>query len=179
MRKYFLLLLPLLCACSSNNNGKNCETPVATNDEEIAVVADEPENEVDSFENETVQMAEAVAEEDDGYILIPGETYYVSNSWHEGDQQINMTVELIAYKDETFSGSCYGDSKYEYSTFDPTEFKYPIEGEWEEISKHDKRFMLVNFELGETGQEYTLYIDENQNVYMGNLNSEPVKLQKK
>lgn len=164
MKKIYLLAFPLLFACSNNKSSDSGQLSSSTDTTEVKVSTDEEENEAEG-----------------SYILTPGETYYTSKEVSDdgyGNKSV-LTIELTAYKDKSFSGQVIETVTLAHRADNPNEHKYPIEGEWEEISKHDKKFMQVKFELTQSGEDFTLYIDEDLNAYMNDLSSTPEKLYKK
>lgn len=173
MNKHFLFLLPLLCACTSNNVGnsdKVSESSFDSNSKAENIQVNNVVNEAETSANQN--------EEDDNYILIPGETYYTTKEVSSDNygNSTKLTVELIAYIDGTFSGQVIETTVLGHRPEEPNIHTYPIEGEWIETSKHDRRYMYVEFELVQSGQEFDIYIDENHNVYMNDLSSAPEKL---
>lgn len=114
-------------------------------------------------------------------ILSFGETYYVSKivSADKYGNKTKLTFEITAYSDRSISGQVIETSILGYRSGEENNYYYPIEGRWREMSKHDKRVMRVQFELARSEQYYTIYIDEDHNAYINDLNSTPEKLYKR
>lgn len=114
-----------------------------------------------------------------GSNLKPGVTYYVdkkSSSW-TGIGNDTYRIEFTIYEDGSVSGKggvlvdgelpstdCLGAMK--------------LEGTWSEVSKNDKKFIEIDALL-DGSEEATMYVDDDLNIYLDGVNSEPVKLQKK
>lgn len=114
-------------------------------------------------------------------ILTFGDTYYATQTVSEDryGNSTELTFEIIAYRDKTISGQVIERSRLGHRPDEVNEYNYPIEGKWGETSRHDKRVMRVRFELAKSHQYYTIFIDEDQNVYINDLNAKPEKLHKK
>lgn len=176
MRKIYLLVFPLLFACCNNKSSSDENEIDSLNyaNEKTSVV-----DEIEIDEEEEAEEKEVVEEEN--YILIPGETYYYTTDefTDEYGSTNQLTVELTAYKDGSFSGQVIETVILAHRPDDPNVHKYPIEGEWMETSRHDKRYMYVEYELTQSGQEQCIYIDEDHNVYLNDLSSKPDKIYKR
>lgn len=114
-------------------------------------------------------------------ILSFGETYYVSKIVSEDKygNKTKLTFEIIAYSDRSVSGRVIETSILSHRLGEENNYYYPIEGKWWRMSKHDKPVMRVLFELARSEQYYTIYIDEDHNAYINDLNSRPEKLYKR
>lgn len=177
MKKLFLLVLPLFAACSSNN--KTNEGGDAPDDyTQMGAEVVEPTIAVNtSTEDFTTTPA---AEETTTYIMEPGVVYYTTKDMPEENGIRNrLTLELTSYKDGSFSGQLIATSINTWRDDEETNLNFPIEGEWDETSKHDKRVMIVEFEVEKLEQEYIVYIDEDLKVYWNSLNATPEQLYKK
>lgn len=176
MKKIYLLIFPLLIA-SCNSKSSNDENGV---DSLECANVEAPAVEEVEVEEEAVEEME-VEEEEANDILVPGETYYYTTDEYtdEYGSTNQLTVELTAYKDGSFSGQVIETVTLAHRPSEHNEHKYPIEGEWTETSRHDKRYMYVEFELTQSGQEFCIYIDEEHNVYLNDLSSKPGKIYKK
>lgn len=114
-------------------------------------------------------------------ILSFGETYYVSKVVSEDKygNKTKLTFGIITYSDRSVSGQVIETSILSHRPGDENNYYYPIEGKWWRMSKHDKPVMRVLFELARSEQYYTIYIDEDHNAYINDLNSKPEKLYKR
>lgn len=111
-------------------------------------------------------------------ILAFGKTYSVSQTVSE-DRRGNstrLTIEMTAYEDGSVSGRVIETETLAHRSYDPDEFTYPFEGKWTMTSRHDRPVMRIFFELARSEQYYVLYVDEEQNVYLNDLNAKPYKL---
>lgn len=170
MKNFYLFFLPLMMVSCGNNSNNVNEENANTEESNIEVpVASE------------VIAQEEKATEVESYIMTPGETYYVSQEMPEDKYGIITTLvfEMTIYKDNTMSGQVIEKRIQTLNKGRESESNYPIEGEWEETSKHDKKVLEVEFELAQSGQYYTIYVDEEHNVFINDLNATPVKLQQR
>lgn len=117
---------------------------------------------------------------EDNYILMPGVTYVTESSWNSTDElggEVSLSMEFTIYKDGSVTGNLIETNLYgRHNTYE-----HPLEGTWEEVSKHDKRFLKIYLELqaDDYNKEFTYYIDESLNAYANDINTRPVKLMKK
>lgn len=118
-------------------------------------------------------------EKDDSFILTYGSTYRVEQTMPKDQYGTthHLTFEIIAYKDGSVSGQVIETTTLAHRPYDENKYTYPIEGEWEGTSKHDKRVMKVDFDLARSDQHFTIFIDEALKAYIGDLNATPVQLE--
>lgn len=180
-----LLVLMVVCSCKNVNRktdvNESMPAPsveVSNEINEIVVDNQIPTNVVTDEVTAVIDKDDAIVEKN--YILTPGVTYVTEASGSGTDEfggNVSLSMEFTIYKDgsvagnliETNSESTYGNNH---------SYEHPLEGTWEEVSRHDKRFLKIDLELEAEGyyKLFTYYIDENQNAYANNVNTRPVKL---
>ena len=141
--------------------------------------AEETDHEPDARINETSDNLYA----DDDYILKPGVTYTTESSGTGTDEyggKVSLSMEFTIYKDGTARGNLI-ETNSTSSYNNNNSYGHPVEGSWEEVSKHDKRYLKIDLVLESENyyNEFTYYIDENLNAYANDINTRPVQLREK
>ena len=175
MKKFYYVLLPFMVAvCSCNNSNKKADVTESKQEQTI-----EASNEVN---NTAIEEVKKVSEEEK-YILKPGVTYVTEVSDTGTDEyggKVNLSMEFTIYKDGSATGNLIETNSS--STYDNNNsYDHPIEGNWHEVSKHDKRFLKIDLVLDANGyyKRFTYFVDEDHNAYYDNVNNHPIKLRLK
>lgn len=174
MKKIILLfLLILVVSCASNNSRKEVSDNDSVSEQTIESSMDQVASDADT----------STYEEEKSDILEPGVTYITTNSASDTDifgGDVNLKVEFTIYYDG--SAKCTLIETNSEDFYDNTNsYEYSLDGEWEEISKQDKRFVQIEFtlETDDYYKEFTYFIDEELNAYAEDINTTAVKLVKK
>lgn len=161
----------LVAGCTCGNSNKT-----------TAVVESVSEQMADPIVCEAPKVVQEVVIEPD-YIMTPGVTYVTISPQTNTDGyggKVNLSMEFTIYKDGTASGNLIETNDEEFYG-NSNSYRHPIEGKWREVSKHDKRFVEIKLIL--EGDEYYnwfyYYVDENLNAYANDINTTPMKLEKK
>ena len=113
----------------------------------------------------------------------PGVTYVTEVSDTGTDEyggKVNLSMEFTIYKDGSATGNLIETNSS--STYDNNNsYNHPVEGNWHEVSRHDKRFIKIDLVLDPNGyhQRFTYFVDEDHNAYYDNVNNHPIKLRQK
>lgn len=173
MRKFIVLLLPIVVAsCASKNSRKEANINDSASEQII-----------ESGINQVVAETNTSIYEEEKEIMEPGVTYTMKESASDTDifgGDVNLKIEFTIYNDGTAKCTLIETNSEDFYD-NNNSYKYSLEGEWEEVSKHDKRFIQIDvtLESDDYYKEFTYFIDEELNAYAENINSTPVKLQKK
>lgn len=117
------------------------------------------------------------------FIMEPGVTYVTTSSQTATDEfggKVSLNMEFTIYNDGTASGNLIErDTDYGYGY--NNSYNHPVEGTWEEVSRHDKKYLRIRLTVrdGNLNRPYYFYVDEDLNCYPTDINAHPIKLTEK
>lgn len=167
-------------SCKNNSNNKESEAGPGQNEQ-----AQNEVREPEAGPGQNEQAQNEVREPEVNYIMIPGVTYVTTQSGADTDimgGKVSLSMEFTIYKDGTAIGNIIETNSDDYYG-NENSCSHPVEGAWEEVSKHDKRFVKIFLVLRDDDQNYlrgfTYYVDEDLKAYSESPTNKPIQLKQK